>query len=209
MVNCRENLIRLPPAGDVGGDEMDLFIRYGSKERGANRNAVELWGLLGRACSAWKGAALVSLLGAFEDLCAKHCAGSESTPRKAAGTIPSLEMPLDAQGDKVSMPKAEEKENFTKAYTTMYWWQIPNGFSEIRSLGMAGTCRRLCGTQVQNSALQVQALWSWPSDLSVVQFSPIKWHPPHRVIVRNEGRKMLTMGLGISFVLVKQNKTKQ
>lgn len=42
MVNCRENLIRLPPAGDVGGDEMDLFIRYGSKERGANRNAVEL-----------------------------------------------------------------------------------------------------------------------------------------------------------------------
>lgn len=58
MVNCRENLIRVPPEGDVGGDETDLFIRYGSKERGANRNSGELWGLPGRAHSAWKGGCL-------------------------------------------------------------------------------------------------------------------------------------------------------
>lgn len=96
MVNCRQNLIRLPPEGDVGRDETDLFIRYGSKERGGNRNPVELGRLPGRAWSSWKGVALGSLLGAFGHLCAKHRAGSESNPRKARGTVLYFEVPLAA-----------------------------------------------------------------------------------------------------------------
>lgn len=110
MVNCRESLIRLPPEGDVGGDETDLFIRYGSKERGANRNSVGLWGLLSRAPSAWKGTALVGLLGAFEHLYAKHHVGSGSSPRKAKGMVPFLKVPPAAQGDKVSLPNTEDKD---------------------------------------------------------------------------------------------------
>lgn len=57
-----------------------------------------------------RGAALVGLLGAFEHLCAKHRAGSESSPKKAKGMVPFLEVCPAAQGGKVSMPKAEEKD---------------------------------------------------------------------------------------------------
>ena len=48
--------------------------------------------------------------GPVEHLCAKHRAGSESSPRKARGLVPFLEVCPAAQGGKVSMPKAEEKD---------------------------------------------------------------------------------------------------
>lgn len=70
--------------------------------------------------SVWKGAALVNLLRALEGLCAQHCAGSGSRTEKTKGRALSLRGLQLAQGDKISTPKAEEKENFIKAYTVRY-----------------------------------------------------------------------------------------
>ena len=45
IVNCRKNLIRLPPEGDVGEDEMDLFIRYGYLRKEGPARSTGFWGL--------------------------------------------------------------------------------------------------------------------------------------------------------------------